>query len=599
MAGYATNHRWPKHKDVSASKKVDYLSEEEMPTLPAMFNARVERSPDAIAYTDYDDATDEWRNYSWGQTADRVEVLKRALQQEGLKQGDRVGIRYRNGYHWLLFDMAALSLGLVVVPLYVDDRAENIAYVIRHAEISLLFLESRDQWLSIAPHLKQHKDLTSVVITEEGRDEDTRVVSFQTWLDCTEIDFKDNTRINPYDVATVVYTSGTTGKPKGVMLSHDNIISNIRSALKRMEVTRKDRFLSFLPLSHTLERTVGHFLPIMSGSQVIYSRSIKSLGEDLVLHKPTIIVAVPRIFERAFQAVNTKLESAGRIKKWLFDKTMSVGLNYFHFTHKRARLSPAVLSVPILDELVAKPIRARFGGKLRFAISGGAPLPPAVGELFIAMGIPILQGYGLTETSPMVTGNTLEHNQPLSVGIPFEGIELAIDEENSELLVRGPNVMLGYLKNDKATSAAIDEDGWFHTGDQAKIEDGYVYITGRIKEIIVMSNGEKVPPVDIENSILRDPMIKQVVVIGEQKPWLSALVVLSDGIDFNEKQVIERINRQMREFPGYALIRTIQICDEEWSVENGLLTPTLKIKRNNLLDQYKYDIKKLYGETDK
>jgi len=599
MAINATNHRWPEHKDVTTSKKVDYLSEEEMPTLPAMFNARVQRTPDALAYTDYNESREEWVSYSWGQTADRVEVLKRALQQEGLKQGDRVGIRCRNGYHWLLFDMAALSLGLVVVPLYVDDRAENVAYVIRHAEISLLFLETREQWWEISPHLKQHQDLTSIVITEEGRDEDSRVVSFQTWLDCTEIDFKDNTRINPYDVATVVYTSGTTGKPKGVMLSHDNIISNIRAALTRMEVTPKDRFLSFLPLSHMLERTVGHFLPVMSGSRVIYSRSIKTLGDDLALHKPTILVAVPRIFERLYQAINSKLESASSVKKWLFDKTFYVGLNYFNFTHKRARLSPAVLSVPILDELVAKPIRAKLGGKLRIAISGGAPLAPAVGELFIAMGVPVLQGYGLTETSPMVTGNTLQHNQPSSVGIPLEGIELTIDDENQELLVRGPNVMLGYLKNDQATSSTIDADGWLRTGDQAKIEDGYVYITGRLKEIIVMSNGEKVPPADIEHSILRDPLIEQVMVIGEQKPWLSALVVIAEGKDFSEKQVIERINRQLSTFPGYALIRSVHICDEDWNVENGLLTPTLKLKRNNLLDQYQHIVKELYDVTDK
>ena len=599
MAGYATNHRWPEHKDVSASKKVDYLSAEQMPTLPAMFNARVERTPDAVAYTEYDHASGEWRSYTWCQTADRVEILKRALQQEGLKQGDRVGIRHRNGYNWLLFDMAALSLGLVVVPLYVDDRPENIAYVIKHAEIYLLFLETREQWLSIASQLKQHTDLTSVIVSEEGRDEDGRVVSYQTWIDCTERDFKDNTRINPYDVATVVYTSGTTGKPKGVMLSHDNIISNIRTALKRMEVTPKDRFLSFLPLSHMLERTVGHFLPVMTGSQVIYSRSIKELGDDLALHKPTIIVAVPRIFERVYQAISAKLKSVGRIRQWLFDKTMYVGLNYFNFTHKRTRLSPAVLSVPILDELVAKPIRARLGGKLRFAISGGAPLAPAVAELFIAMGVPILQGYGLTETSPMVTGNTLQHNQPRSVGIPFDDIELRIDDENNELLVRGPNVMLGYLKNDQATAETIDEEGWFHTGDQAKIEDGYVYITGRLKDIIVMSNGEKIPPADIENSILRDPVIEQVMVIGEQKPWLSALLVLSEGEQISEKEVIERINRQMRGFPGYASIRTVHICDEGWNVENGLLTPTLKIKRNNLLERYQYVVKELYDETDK
>lgn len=595
MAKLAPKQRWPKHKDCYQSKKVDYLSAEEMPTLPAMFEARFKRSPEASAYSDYDADTGEWHHYSWGETWQRVEVLKRSLQQENLRQGDRIGICHSNCYMWVLTDLAALALGLVVVPLYVDDRAENIAYIINHAEIELLVLETRQQWEAISAFDDKLAQLVTIVIKEPAKNTDPRVVSMQSWLDSTDADFRHNTLINPHDLAMIVYTSGTTGKPKGVMLSHQNITSNVRTALKRIEVTPKDKFLSFLPLSHMLERTVGYYTPMMAGATVVFSRSVEHLGDDLKYHQPTILVSVPRIFERFHQAVEEKLEKSGKLKKWLFKQTLHVGSNYFEFTQKRGPLSPAVLSMPIVDELVAKPIRKQLGGRLRFAISGGAPLSPAIAEMFIAMGINVLQGYGLTETSPMVSGNTLEHNFPESIGIPFDGIETAIDSDTKELLIRGPNVMLGYLKDDQATAAAIDEDGWFHTGDQAKVEHGFLHLIGRIKEIIVLSNGEKVPPADIENAILRDPAFDQVLLVGEQRPWLSALVVLAEGKDLSEKDVLQKISTQMSGFPGYAELRKIHICSEQWSIDNGLMTPTLKMKRNNILDRYQNELNQLYA----
>jgi long-chain acyl-CoA synthetase len=413
-------------------------------------------------------------------------------------------------------------------------------------------------------------------------------------------------------LATIVYTSGTTGRPKGVMLSHQNILQNVKSCLGAFDVFTDDVFLSFLPLSHTFERTVGYYLTMVAGSEVAFARSIPQLAEDFRSVRPTVIVSVPRIYERLHATIRSQLRDASGMKRRLFDFAHRTGWSVFEWRQGRGSWKPAFLAWPILRRLVAAKLLARLGGRLRLAISGGAALNPHIAHAFLGLGLPICQGYGLTEAAPVVSVNRLDRNDPASIGAVLPGIEIAFGEQ-SALLVKGPNVMMGYWNNPEATAKVLSEDGWLDTGDQARIEEGLLYITGRLKEIIVMANGEKVPPVDMELAIQLDPLMEQVLIVGESKPFLGALVALNmdewrklaqanglpddpngPGREKAEKFVVARIARLIGEFPGYAQVRRVALFSDKWTVENGFLTPTLKLKRKQIVDRYRDRLGDIY-----
>jgi long-chain acyl-CoA synthetase len=301
------------------------------------------------------------------------------------------------------------------------------------------------------------------------------------------------------------------------MLSHHNMLSNAYFTLQSFDVTGADTFLSFLPLSHTLERTCGYYLSVMAGARVAYARSIPQLAEDLAAIRPTLLISVPRIYERVYGAIKAKLAEGPAVRRMLFELATEVGWTRFEHQQGRGPWRPGFVLWPLLKKLVADKILARLGGRLRAAVSGGAALPPDVARVFIGLGLPVLQGYGLTETSPVVSNNNIEDNVPASIGKPIHGVQVKIGEKNA-LLVKGPNVMLGYWENPEATRAMFTEDGWLNTGDTARMDgEGRLYITGRLKEIIVLSNGEKVPPVDMEAAIARDPFFEQVMVMAENE----------------------------------------------------------------------------------
>ncbi|MES9840720.1 MAG: long-chain fatty acid--CoA ligase [Candidatus Thiodiazotropha endolucinida] len=586
---------------------IDYIQLNDADTIGAVFQERVKRSPDATAYIQYDEEREVWQETSWSEMAQLVARWQAAFRNENLRPGDRVAIMLRNCREWAIFDLAAQCLGLITVPLYTNDRPENIGYILQDAGIRLLLLENNEQWQELQQIRNQLAGLNRIVSLHkvDPMGLQPHLVSLEEWLPDQTNDGLQVIDVASKDLATIVYTSGTTGRSKGVMLSHHNILWDIESGVKVIDIYTTDTFLSFLPLSHTLERTVGYYLALMSGAATAYARSIPQLAEDLETIKPTILVSVPRIFERVYAKIQDKLESDSAIARGIFNLAVETGWTHFEFQQGRSSWSPKLWLWPLLEKIVARKIQDKLGGRLRIAVSGGAPLSPDIAKVFIGLGVPILQGYGLTETSPIISANTHENNFPASVGRPFPGIEVKINE-HEELLCRAPNVMMGYWNNRNATSEVIDADGWFHTGDKAKIEDDYIFITGRLKEIIVMANGEKVPPADMEMCIAMDSLFDQILVLGESKPYLSAIVVLNPehaqilGLNpgnISEQQMQEllaRINNHLDNFPGYAKIIRVTVLGEPWSVENGLITPTLKLKRKNILERYAKEYDEMY-----
>jgi long-chain acyl-CoA synthetase len=467
----------------------------------------------------------------------------------------------------------------VPVPLHAIDNPESIAYILSDSSAALLLVESATRWAQLAALRGRFPGLRRVVCMEGAAE---GAVPSEEWLKHGEGEGSPaSAALSPDSLAGIVYTSGTTGRPKGVMLTHRNVVSNVAALLQIMEVRQDDLFLSFLPLSHTFERTVGYYLPIASGSCVAHARSVKELGEDLREIRPTLLVSVPLIYERAY----AKLQE-----------------NFF-----------ARLALPGIDYFVGRKLRAQFGGRLRFAIAGGAPMPLAIAKRFAGLGVEVLQGYGMTESSPVVAANVPGDNDPATVGRPIPGVEVRIGA-NDELLVKGPNVMAGYLNRPEDTQRAIEE-GWLHTGDQAALRDGRIVIKGRIKDILVTSSGEKIAPADLELAIGQDALFLQVSVIGEKRPFLAALAVLDAkrwaseapalGLDPHDpaalnapaarRFVLERIRRAVSEFPAYAAPRAVWCTLEPWTVENGLVTPTLKTKRTALGERFAAQIEELYA----
>lgn len=593
---------------------IDRLDTHKIGNLFQLFCHRVRKTPDKLAYRYFDKKAESWKEFTWSQMAEHIARWQAALKNEDLSPGDRVALMANNSPQWVIFEQAALGLGLVVIPLYTNDRSENICYIIDDANVKVFMIEFQAQWDSLAEGLRDRASLQRIVTLEEcNNTNDARVRYAEKWLpDETQRYPLRELNAHKSTLATIVYTSGTTGRPKGVMLSHGNILSNADSALDSVAVYDNDEFLSFLPLSHMFERTVGHYLPIMSGSIINYARSIEQLAEDLLYIKPTVLITVPRIFERVYNKISDQLASKPAIARFLFNSAVELGWYQFLCQQKKKRWHPKLLFLPLLKLLVSKKILAKLGGRLRVAVSGGAPLSPQVAKTFIGIGLTISQGYGMTETSPIVSTNKLDNNDPSTVGEPLRDVEVKLGEAD-ELLVRSPGVMLGYWNNDEATKAIITADGWLRTGDKASIVDNHISITGRIKEIIVLSTGEKVPPADLEMAIAKDPLFDQLMVIGEQKSFLSAIVVLNEnewkkvakslGLAIDESSlndmrtkdyVVERIKAQIKDFPGFANIYRVHNTLEPWNAENGLMTPTLKLKRNVIQEHYSSVIQELY-----
>ena len=522
-----------------------------------------------------------WRDVTVADVEAQIALWQAAFRREGLVQGDRVALCLRNGVAWVAIDLAALGLGLVVVPLYVDDNPENVAWCAAHAQARLLVAGTS----RIAQALAKVEgiDLPRVVVLDPEPGEIAVTVAAFLPAQGEGVTIVDLPEATP---ATICFTSGTSGRPKGVVLSHRNILANVQQCRDTHMARADDAFLSILPLSHMFERTGGYYLPLSIGAKVIYSRGINQIAEDLSTQAPTAMFAVPRIFER-FRARIEEGLAGSSVKRFLFDQCVARG---YRVARGEGRLLDALL-VPLLRALVARPVLARLGGRLRLAVVGGAALDPVIAHTFIGLGLPLLQGYGLTEASPVISVNREADNLPESVGPPLPGVEVRLGA-GSELQVRGENVMQGYWRNDEATRAVITGDGWLRTGDLAQVVDGKIFIRGRAKDILVLSNGEKLPPQDVELAILHDPVFEQVMLVGEGRPY-PILLAVTRGID--EEALVRRANEQLKSFPRWMRVRQVVAIAEPWTVDNGLLTPTLKLKRPRLAERFRTQIDAAYG----
>ena len=600
-------------------------------TLPQLLAYRVARTPEAQAYRAFDPATHDWVHLSWAQTAQRVAQWSQAMRATQLPAAARVAILLPNGLNAMCADQSTLATGCVPVPLHAIDNPGSIAYILADCEASMLIVGQAEHWENIRAIGTEFPALRAVVIVDEdGADsacaastDGPAVGTLAQWLASAPraAELPAPTPPGPEDLAALVYTSGTTGKPKGVMLTHRNVVSDVKAVLQRIVPTVDDVFLSFLPLSHTFERTGGYYLPIAAGSCVAYARSVPLLAEDLKTVRPTVLVSVPRIYERVHAKLLEKL-SPTPWKMQLYEAAQNKGWARFCVAQglpapqaddNKAAGWMAALPWPLLQALVAKPLLAQFGGRVRVAVSGGAPLSPTIAKCFLGLGLHLVQGYGMTETAPVVSANSPDDNDPACVGRALPGVEVRIGD-NRELQVRGPIVMKGYWNRPEDTAKILSADGWLGTGDQAEIINGRIYIRGRIKEIIVTSTGEKVPPGDLELAVLADPALEQAFVVGENRPFIACVAVIKHdewqrlaadlGLNPQEatslhhpsvqRAVLARIEKNTASFPRYAVPRAVHLTLEPWTIENTFMTPTLKLKRNNLMLHFAQAIEGMY-----
>lgn len=611
--------RWRRGQQIMAngtSLADNIIRAAEAGTLPGLFMERIRRSPQSIAYREYDRTSGVWHDHTWRTMGERAARFQAALGALDLAPGERVAILSPNGIDWVALDMAAQGLGLVVVPLYAHDSAANSAYILGHTGVRLALIDTAERWQELSAHASQFPALRHVWLGESaappsGGTAHPRISMMDAVVPRHAGPF-EVTVADPKAIATIIYTSGTTGRPKGAQLSHFALLWNAEAVTRLVPPRTDDLFLSVLPLAHAFERTVGYYLPIMGGSTVTYVRSVQELRADLLSVRPTALLAVPRIFERIHAAVLSRAEKS-RVRRRLLDITVSLG--WLRFEARQGR-GPALgtmeaIAWRFLDRLVAARVRAAFGGRLRVAVSGGATLPQNVARFLIGLGIPVVEGYGLTEAAPVVSTNSVEDNLPGSVGRALPGLDLKL-AANGELLVRSPAVMNGYWKDDVATAATFEADGWLKTGDLAEIEDGRIFIRGRLKEIVVLSTGENVNPVMLETEIEKDTLVKQAMVVGDNRPFVAAVLVLDEenwkalaaanGMDPSlpnaepARAMIEaRVDQRLSDMPRYAQVRAVHATLDPWTVDSGHLTPTLKIKRRVVQGEFAAAIEVLYA----
>lgn len=585
----------------------------------------VRTMPEREAFRQFDYAENRWMSVTWGEFHQYMMRWRRALYACGFTPGDRAAMLLTNSIDAVTFDQSVLASGLVPVPLHAIDTAGASAYILEDSGSSILVTTSRARWNAIRAAGHDLSALRLVVLINELGDEkegQTRVMGLEAWLALGN-GIADETLFagpKPEDLAGLIYTSGTTGRPKGVMITHANIAANVRQISRVLNPRPDDIYLSFLPFSHTFERTVAHYVSLSHGAAMAFARSVQHIEADFLDVRPTLMCTVPRVLERIYQKIQLDLAKTNEHEQYIFAWAAEAGWRRFCRendlpveTSERAQLDDTILKT--LDEDIGPRIRAIFGGNFRTILSGGASLNATVSRFFCAMGLPVRQCYGLTETCPIVSLTRAEKNHPTCVGHPVSETEVRLGERD-ELQVRGPQVMKGYWKRPEDTARAFTEDGWFRTGDQADLSDGgRIRIMGRIKEIIVTSTGEKISPVDLEFAIQKDPLFSQVFVVGENRPFISAILVVEPSLwqalcaemeldptseaSYHDRGmlrlVLKRVRATAKEFPSYGIPRSVALVHEPFTMENGLLTPTMKPRRAKIAERWRSLIEEIYA----
>jgi len=553
----------------------------------------------------------------------RIRALRLALESLGLGPGDRVAILSENRLEWILSDLAVLCAGASDVPIYPTLGQDDIAYILNDCEPGIIFVSTPDQARKIHAVRDRIPSLKDVVCFDRSDLPD--MMTFDRLMEIGEnlLEKIPGDGLPPCgpsgkdDIATILYTSGTTGRPKGVILTHGNIVSNIRQAVQAISLYTSDRVLSFLPLSHALERTCGYYAMLANGIGMAIAGNPDTVGADMMAIRPTIMICVPRFLEKVFDRINTAAMGGSPIKRNIFIWAKKV-VHDLRLVERAGKKPSAWLNfqLAIVDKLVFAKLRARTGGRIRFFVSGGAPLAPHINQFFNTAGMTCLEGYGLTETSPILTANLFGAQRVSSVGKPFPETEIRIADDG-EILARGPQVTPGYFKNDEATREALSDDGWFRTGDIGHIDgDGFLFITDRKKDLIVTAGGKNIAPQPIENAFAKNKFISNSVVIGDHRPYMIALLVPNfenlekwarergitwEGHDDLERhpevqakyrRALEYVNRKL---PKYSTVKKFALLRNEFTLESGELTPTLKVKRRVIQRKYHDVIEDLYS----
>ena len=549
----------------------------------------------------------EWLNpsnkktYTWEQTEKNILKLSKVIK-ENIKEGDRCLLVSENRPEWFVSDLAIMVAGGITVPAYTTYTEDDYKYLIEDCEPSLVVVSNNEMLKKLNNSINE-KDFIKKVITLDEKTKVTNslnIINKEKYLDFDSIlknnllaeDKIENNKLKRNSPACIIYTSGTGGNPKGVILSHGGILNNLVGACEIMKPLFNSRpvFLTWLPLSHSYEHCV-QFAQIAVGAKVFYAEKIEKLLENISEAKPTIMTAVPRFYQNLYNKINMNLKKQTGFKAKLIEATLRLGRK--KLLNQKMTFSEKLLNF-IVDKLVRKKIKKQFGGNLKAFVSGGGALDKEIGEFLNSVGLPTLQGYGLTETSPVVSCNPIHKIKVETVGPPFKGNEVKIAEDG-EILVKGENVMLGYWNKKEETEKVII-NGWLHTGDIGEIDpnDGYLKITDRKKDIIVSAGGDNISPAKIENMITNEPEIDQCMVYGDKKNYLVALIVPNKDF-LNEKEkinkVIEKINKKLTLLEK---IKKIQLIDENFSIENGLMTPTMKVKRKKVTEKYKNQLENLY-----
>jgi long-chain acyl-CoA synthetase len=571
---------------------------------------------------------DEWKTITFAQVRDTVEKISSGLKALGLKAEDRVGIISPNNQLWAMADYGTVCARGIVATIYPTLTAKQVWWIAQHAECRFIFAGDREQGEKVLSLLPELTKVEKVIILDNTPFDHEKIMALSSLLELGEEyrqkhpeEFeKDAVAIDKDDILTLIYTSGTTGEPKGVMLTHGNLTSNISSSLKVILADETDIFLSFLPLSHSFERMAGHFLATSIGATIYYAENINTVADNMQEVHPTLMTAVPRFYEKVYAKVIDNVSAGSAVKKKLFWWAINSGRKAVNLKLKDEPVGSLLKTkLSIANKLVFSKLHEKVGGRLRFFVSGGAPLSPEIAEFFAAAGITILEGYGLSETSPVIAVNPLDKPKIGTVGPPIPGVEVKIAADG-EILTRGPHVMKGYFKSEEATKEVLDADGWFYTGDIGLFdEDNYLKITDRKKNIIVTSGGKNVAPQPLENVLVTSKWIEQILVIGDKRKFISALIIPSfpnleayakgkelqwkdrdELIKLPEvKELYDRvIEESMEGFAQFEKVKKYILLAKEFTIEDEELTPSLKVRRNIVESRYAQLINNIYALVD-